>query len=492
LSGSAIHLRGAGFTYAGAGTAAVAGLNVTIEPGQFVVLAGAAGSGKTTVTRLLNGLIPHYYEGELAGQVEVGGLEPAATHLWELPVGSVFQNPRAQFFTTDTTSEVAFGAENLGLPAAEIRDRVERALTSFGLEALRDRSVFALSGGEKQRLACAAVAAAEPPVYVLDEPSANLDEASTDQLRRIMAAWKAAGATVVVAEHRLGYLRRLADRVLVFKAGRIAVELTGRGFRGASDEVLRGYGLRRADADEFMPATAAPADGPGYTVDDLVVRHRRRLVPGVWPEAEAPTVAVPRLEFPKGQVTAVIGPNGAGKTTLFHWLAGLIPSRRGRLLDAGAELSRAERRKQVFLVLQDVNHQLFTASVADEIGLALRLRRLDAAVVDVETQGTLDRLDLAGVARRHPLSLSAGERQRVAIATALASGRDLIALDEPTSGLDLGHMEAVARALIDAAARGRTVLVATHDAELVAACADQVVELPGTLRPGTGPFPQKT
>lgn len=212
------------FRYAAGDEAALTGFDLTIEPGQFVVLSGSSGCGKTTVTRLFNGLIPHFHAGELSGEVEVFGGRPAEQPMWETAaeVGSVFQNPRSQFFTTDPVSEIAFGCENLGMPAEVTHERVARAVRDFGLAGLADRSIFALSGGEKQRLACAATVAGEPRLYVLDEPSANLDHSATDRLSAIMKGWKRAGATVVVAEHRVSYLRDLLDRLIVLDRGRVS------------------------------------------------------------------------------------------------------------------------------------------------------------------------------------------------------------------------------------------------------------------------------
>ncbi|MCA0252681.1 MAG: ABC transporter ATP-binding protein [Actinobacteria bacterium] len=464
------------FSYAAADAAALADFGLSVAPGEFVVLSGPSGCGKTTATRLLNGLIPHFHEGDLTGQVRVFGRDPAQQRIWETAaeVGSVFQNPRSQFFTTDPVSEIAFGCENLGLPAAVTRQRVERALAEFGLEPLRDRSIFALSGGEKQRLACAAVAATEPGLYVLDEPSANLDAAATERLRAIMAGWKASGASVVVAEHRLGYLRDLADRLLVLTEGRITGEYSGEQFRAMDDDALAALGLRRA-TPPLPPRSGTPA-GPALEVRDLTYRHTSRKVPGGGSRRPRPALRLDRLAIPKGRITALQGANGAGKTTLARWLAGLSPGRGGQLLDEGRPIGRRERRRRVFLVLQDVNHQLVTESVSDEIAVTLRLAGPGGAV-EAERDRILAAVDLSAYAERHPMSLSAGQKQRLAIGTALASQREIVILDEPTSGLDLAHMRQVAAALRRLSEQGRTVLVATHDAELIAACADHVITL---------------
>ena len=189
-----IHIENVTFSYGQSDKTSNGIKNVTlhIKQGKCVVLCGESGCGKTTVTRLLNGLIPHYYEGELSGTVKVDGADIAQQQLYDTAkvVGSVFQNPRSQFFNVDTTSEITIGCENLGIPKERICERLEKTVRDFQLEKLMDRSIFELSGGEKQRIACAGAAMVDPKIYVLDEPSSNLDAASIMNLRSIIAAWK--------------------------------------------------------------------------------------------------------------------------------------------------------------------------------------------------------------------------------------------------------------------------------------------------------------
>ena len=468
-----IGLSGVTFRYASAAEPCLRDVDATVDRGKVVVLAGPSGCGKTTITRLVGGLIPEFFAGDLTGTVRVDDLVPPAEPMWRTAtvVGVVFQNPRTQFFTTDTESELAFGCENLGVPADLTRERVARALQAYGLEALAGRSVFALSGGEKQRLACAAVATAQPPVIVLDEPSANLDDAATDDLRHSIGEWVARGTTVLVAEHRLSYLVDLADEVLVLDDGWVIHRLAGAEFRTMDTAQLAAIGLRATRPPEPVLPGPAPEADAGLVVRDLRHRVRPRTVPGALPGPRRETLHVDRLACRAGEVTAFVGPNGAGKSTLLECLAGLRPSTGDVVVD-GRTLAPRRRGEQVYLVMQDVSHQLFTDSVTDEVELAL-----PRGSSDVDMAGLLARLDLADVADRHPLSLSGGQQQRLAIACALASGRPVLAFDEPTSGLDLAHMRQVAAALTELAAAGRTVLVATHDRELLHAVADRVVRL---------------
>ena len=198
-------------------------VDLTIQNGECVVLCGRSGCGKTTITRLINGLIPHYYEGNLSGHISVDGTEIKNQQLSKISqhVGSVFQNPRSQFFNVDTTSELAFGCENQGLPKEDVLRRIAEAANRFSLNGLLNRSIFELSGGEKQRIACASVYAVHPDIFVLDEPSSNLDPASILQLKDVLLKLKAEGKTLVISEHRLYYLLDIADRFVWLDQGEV-------------------------------------------------------------------------------------------------------------------------------------------------------------------------------------------------------------------------------------------------------------------------------
>mgnify|MGYP002610154191 CR=1 FL=1 len=205
-------------------TGGVRDIDLNIEDGQFVVLCGESGCGKTTVTRLINGLIPHYYEGKMTGEVWVNGAKVSEQPLYDTTavVGSVFQNPRSQFFNVDTTSEITFGCENLGQPEKDIRERLAKTVRDFRLEKLMDRNIFHLSGGEKQKIACAGVSIMEPDVLVMDEPSSNLDAASILDLRKILAFWKSQGKTIIVVSSEMPEILGITNRIGVMSNGRLA------------------------------------------------------------------------------------------------------------------------------------------------------------------------------------------------------------------------------------------------------------------------------
>lgn len=235
-------------------------INLNIEDGQFIVLCGESGCGKKTITRLINGLIPHYYEGKMNGEVWVNGAKVSEQPLYDTAktVGSVFQNPRSQFFNVDTTSEITFGCENLGQPEQSIRERLEKTVRDFRLEKLMGRNIFHLSGGEKQKIACAGVSIMEPDVLVMDEPSSNLDASSILDLRATLAFWKSQGKTVIVSEHRLYYLRGLADRFIYITAGKVEKDYSAAEFERLTEQQRVNLGLRTFILEDLLPPKALP------------------------------------------------------------------------------------------------------------------------------------------------------------------------------------------------------------------------------------------
>ena len=436
-------------------------ISLSVGKGQCVLLCGGSGSGKTTVTKLINGLIPHFTEGgRLDGRVTAAGQVVADTELYRLAksVGSVFQNPKSQFFNLDTDSELAFGLENEGAPPQEIERELERTVRQLHIENLLGRNIFSLSGGEKQMLAFASVYAMDPAVFVLDEPTANLDGASVERLRQQIQFLKEQGHTVVIAEHRLYFLADLIDRACYFRQGRLERIFSGAEFRALSQEGRAELGLRSLTPS---PLDLPPAREEGdLQVEGLTCGYGR---------AE-PVLSELSFGASRGEVLAVTGCNGRGKTTLTRCLCGLMKERGGRIRLFGRECGQKRRRKESFLVMQDVNHQLFYDSVFHEC-------RQAAGERSPEIDSVLARFDLQGYRERHPMALSGGQKQRLAVATALLSGRRLLIFDEPTSGLDYGNMMQVSGVVRDLAAQGHIVLVVSHDREFMRAACDRVLNL---------------
>ena len=436
--------------------------SLAIGEGEVVLLCGASGCGKTTVTRLVNGLIPHYYEGELKGSVTVGGLDVVKAELYETArvVGSVFQNPRSQFFCVDTTSEIAFACENMGLPEDTVKARIREAACDMEIETLLGRSIFNLSGGEKQKVACASVSAAHPAVFVLDEPTSNLDMDAIEGLKRTILMWKSCGKTVVIAEHRLHWLVDICDRVIYMNDGRIVSDLPMTEFAALPPEKLCELGLRPLSLRNLKNQSP-----PAISGDTLELRDFRCSYDG-----RRQALDIKSLSLPRNGIIAVIGHNGAGKSTLSKCLCGLEKKSVGKVDLDGMPCGRRAMLKKCYLVMQDVNHQLFCESVDDEVRLGMG-KDNEEDVLNILTQ-----LDLSQYADRHPVSLSGGQKQRVAIASALLADKEILVLDEPTSGLDYRHMKETA-ALINMLLGKRTVLIITHDPELILCCCTHVLHM---------------
>ena len=378
-------------------------------------------------------------------------------------VGSVFQNPRSQFFNVDTTSELAFGPENHGMPEETVRERVRLVAEQLKLESLLDRSIFSLSGGEKQKIACGSAAAIDPDIYVLDEPSSNLDAYAIADFRKLLMRLKAQGKTIVISEHRLYYLCDLADRVLYMKDGEIRGDYTAAEFQSLPAERREQMGLRPLDLND-LNGIALPHGRSGDGVWKIrqfsfAYKHQPELL------------RIEEAAFPAGGATAIIGHNGAGKSTLSRCLCGLEKRCGGTVQGQGRTYSRKERLKLCYMVMQDVNHQLFTESVLDEVFLSMGAEdRKKAELV-------LEEMDLLPYRECHPMGLSGGQKQRVAVASAIASERPLIVFDEPTSGLDLFHMWQVAEVVNRITEQGRTAVVVTHDPEFILRCCNFVIHM---------------
>ncbi len=437
-----------------------------IASGEVVLLCGRSGCGKTTITRLINGLIPHFYEGNVMGGVTVAGQDVLAQPITKTAqsVGSVFQNPRSQFFNVDSTSEIVFGCENMGWSFEMIDARLQEVVGVFALTPLLDRNLFHLSGGEKQKIACASVSMADPPVIVLDEPASNLDPGAIRLLAMVIAEWKRQGKTIVIAEHRLTYLRKVADRVIYMEEGRIVQDLPAEQFWQIPDVDICARGLRTTKMIEFHEGRAACIDErERFHIQDLRFSRKEGL-----------TLQIPELFLPCGAIIGILGENGSGKTTLARCLCGLEKSCKGKFVLAGESLSRRERLRRSFLVMQDVNHQLFTESVEEEVLISMSGCEDEK---EAAAERILASMDLLPFRELHPLALSGGQKQRVAVASALASQKDLLIFDEPTSGLDRQHMLEVAENLRRLSALGKTIFLITHDPELVQECCEYFVFL---------------
>ncbi|MFT3983599.1 MAG: energy-coupling factor ABC transporter ATP-binding protein [Lachnospiraceae bacterium] len=440
-------------------------IDLTINQGECILLCGESGCGKTTTTKLVNGLIPHFCEQcSLSGTVAVEDMEVSVTKLYKLAeaVGSVFQDPKSQFFHLDTDSELAFGMENQGKSPEEIRRRLDRTIQNLMVKKLLGRNIFELSGGEKQLLAFASVYAMNPDIYVLDEPTANLDPAAVDSLKKLLCLLKKEGHTIIIAEHRLSFLYDLLDRAVYLKDGKLIRIYSGEEFLKLSETDRKNMGLRCVkEAEGELPASRPAGEEAGLSVEALAVGYHRQ-------DALLQDISFSAVP---GEILAVSGYNGIGKTTLIRCICGLLRQKEGKIFLEGRELSEKMRRKQCFLVMQDVNHQLFADSVWEECKLS------GESPEDALIRSELEQLGLLPYADRHPMALSGGQKQRLAIVTAILSGKKVLIFDEPTSGLDYANMRAVSVRLKKLAETGRIVIVATHDREFMLSACDRILKV---------------
>ncbi len=493
------------YSYPGAEAAILQNLSLDVAEGEFLLVMGPSGAGKSTLLRCLNGLVPHFYGGTISGSIRVDSRDPISLGPRGMAdiVGFVLQDPEAQFVVDRVEDELAFALENQGLSPIVMRKRVEEALDQINIAHLRHRSVSTLSGGERQRVAIAAVMTLQPRVLVLDEPTSQLDpQAAEEVLDTLVKLNQDLGLTIILSEHRLERVVQYVDRILC---------LSGNGQPPILDEPRKVLGQV-----ELAPPLITLAKALNWSPIPLTIKEGRRFArrtahrvppvekaarplpasPGSTPESPV-SISVKELRFSynghpalqdlsidvrQGEFVALMGRNGAGKTTLLKQLVGLLRPDQGQvqiMAPASGEPMDTRRApleeiiKYVGYVPQNPNALLFNDTVSQELDFTQRGHGLPSGGHDA----LLDTLGLTEHANDYPRDLSVGERQRVALASILVAEPQVLLLDEPTRGLDYQQKAALVTFLQRERSRGRTIIMATHDVELVANCADRVILL---------------
>ena len=441
----------------------------SIPAGRCVVLCGGSGGGKSTLLRCINGLIPQFYEGELKGFCRLNGQDTAGLRIGEIGelAASVFQDPRSQFFTVNSSGEVAFGLENHGLPQDEIRRRVDEAFRIFHLERLKDRNVYDLSSGERQLISILSAWAMDTDIFLLDEPTANLDFAAMQQLKEILLALKRQGKTLLLSEHRLYYLADIADEYWVMTDGEIKGKYTAAEAKAFSAEQRQTLSLRTLDLAKITVPEKEPQ--PSETALEALCVSDVRYTYG---RKAGDTLSGVSFSVREHEIVGLVGANGCGKTTIGKLIAGLYRPSGGRITLFGKPQNPKQLQKQVLFILQEAEFQFFTSSVLYE----LQYGHAVTPEFEAKTEALLKSMDMWDCRDRHPFSLSGGQMQRLTLMMAYLSEKPIVILDEPTAGQDAESLERCA-ALIREMRNEKTVLIITHDLELIASACDRCIGL---------------
>jgi len=454
----------------GENTPVLQDITLTIKEGECLLLTGESGSGKSSLIHAVNGLAYQYYNGKSRGKVLFQGEDLSSLPIYKiaLQIATVFQNPKTHFFNINTTRELLFTMENMGLNRAEMDKRMEKLLSIFPIEKLLGRNIFALSGGEKQILALASAYLSGCPFLVLDEPSSNLDEGSIGVLKTMLQTLKEKGMTILVAEHRLYYLMDFVDRVAFLEKGRLCKLFSREEFLALPEESIKAMGLR---------ARSKPSLSLPEWKNEGELRYDKEE--GI-------------ASFSLGKIYGIVGENGIGKSTFLRKLSGLENEKGSHFSLFGKELSKKQRLALSAMVMQDVNQQLFGDSVEEEMelgkaGQKRSLKERSEGIIDGQEnepkpyhttkEELLSALGLSALKDRHPMSLSGGQKQRLAIAATLYQEAKLFFFDEPTSGMDQKNMLRIARLLKSAIREDRIFFIVSHDYAFLQEVADEVVEI---------------
>ena len=451
-----IEVKNVSYIYSDSKEKALNNVSFTVNDGEIVLCTGRSGCGKSTVIRVINGLCPGYYGGTIEGLVSIDGEITSRMDLTEISrrVGTLFQDPERQFFALNVEDEIVFALEWMGIDRDEIKRRLESVIKRFSLGDIRNNSIAALSEGQKQKVGLAEIVALHGKNIILDEPTANLDPKSTEDLARLLLELKQEGYCIFIVDHRHYWLNSVADRVLVMSNGQIEKE--GDFSILDNEKLQKEYGLRKAYVtDRRSLLKDLNPTGTDYVVKGEHVAFTYKDGKTIFKDLN--------FAVPEG-INVLIGENGIGKTTLSRLIFGLEKLSGGRI-----EFKDPKGKKPLQLgsiVLQNTDYQLNMQTVYQEVAICMTLADGVKPHPD-KVMDLLEKLDLSALSYRHPQSLSGGQKQRLVIACALAKNPQVLVLDEPTSGLDGANMQRIKNILYEFATDGRAALVITHDLELI-------------------------
>lgn len=432
------------FTYEDSDKKALEDINFEINTGELVLITGASGSGKSTIYKCINGLIPHIHDGKLLGEIFIDDKNTKDCKNYELckMIGSVSQNPRGQFFTDNTTSELAFTLENLGYEVKEILEKIDNISKFFGLENILNKNVLEISGGEKQKISIACVSILDAKTLIFDEPSANLDYLGIELLKEIFSKLKENGYTIVVVEHRIFYLKELLDRLIHINNGKLIANL----------ERKEALNYRADDLRSLNPFDEELVKKESYKQDEKVLEVKNLKFKDIIKDIS--------FDVYRGEIIGLVGKNGVGKSTISKLISGIYKKNSGGIFSS----------KLPFVLMQDVDYQLFSESVFSEFLLSNKNLKEDE-ILDI-----LNIVNLYEKRNSHPFSLSGGEKQRLLMGICAKSNSDVLILDEPTSGLDFNNMLVISD-IIKNLSKDKAIILISHDYELLSRVVDRVIFL---------------
>ena len=436
-------------------------ISLNVKKGECVLFTGKSGSGKSSIINSINGLAVRYDGATTEGTIRIDNRDVRNLRLYEISglVSSVFQNPKTHFFNINTTLELLFYLENIGLSKKQMDERLNDMLDIFPIKHLLNRDIFKLSGGEKQILCIAASYISGTEIIVLDEPSSNLDEENIIIIKGMLTKLKNKGKTLIISEHRIYYLMDIIDRVFLIQDGKIQREYTKIDFMKIPSKKLNELGLR----DKSKTKLVVPEI---QKKGNFEVRNIEFKFNGVDNK-----LLFKNIFFEMGKTYGIVGTNGLGKSTLLRCLIGCERKSKDEIYLDGKRLSKTDRLKISSLVMQDVNHQLFTDSVINEVSLGTK------NIKNRHIEDILRKLDLYELKDRHPMSLSGGQKQRVAIASVLCKNSQLLFFDEPTSGMDYYNMMNISHLINDCKSDNKIIFIVSHDQEFLNSIADYVIHL---------------